>query len=105
MGQIVWKIMLPDVLHCRFVLRCARKILKVYSESPFPCASNDTKFKAYSELSNCHLKTPKRLVRMIISALETAWIVFSDLNDDCLAQGRPRELRTGIITTAWKGEF
>ncbi len=93
--------MLPDVLHCRFVLKCARKILKVYSEFSFPCASNDTNFKAYSELSNCHLKMPKRLVRSI-SALETARIVFSDLNDDCLAQGRPRELRTGIITTAWK---
>jgi hypothetical protein len=38
----LWKMELPDVLHCRFINRHARKILKIYSESSFPDGSSDT---------------------------------------------------------------
>jgi hypothetical protein len=47
---------------------------------------------AYSELSNHCLKTWKPLARSIL-APEAAWIVFSTLNDDFLAQDKSRDLK------------
>ncbi len=40
----LWKMVLPDVLHCCFVHRHARKTLKTYLEFSFPGDSNDMNF-------------------------------------------------------------
>jgi hypothetical protein len=37
----LWKMVLPDVLHCRFVHRHVRTILNTYSKSSFPDGFND----------------------------------------------------------------
>jgi hypothetical protein len=64
------KIMMPDILSCRFVHRHATKMLKTHSKSSFLGAPNDTKlcFLGHSKLSTRHLNMRKWFVRSILAA-------------------------------------
>ncbi len=67
----LWKIVLQDLLHCRFIYRHAIKMLKTYSEFSFLDGSSETNFRSLDLYkSNRHFKTQKQFVRSI-SAPET----------------------------------
>jgi hypothetical protein len=80
-------------LHCRFVHRHARKVLKTYSESSFPDGSNDS----YPELRNHNLKKRRqndsRGAFRRQKPAETDQINFFTVNDDCSPKDWPRDLK------------
>ncbi len=96
----LWKMVLPHVLHCCFVHRHARQILKTYSVSSLPDGSNENNFsslglfwaeKLFEDAERIHEE--HFVARNRRKLAETTRIIFSTLDNNCSAQDRHRELK------------
>ncbi len=103
------KMMLTDILHCRFVHRHAIKIRMTYSESSWPNGSNNARFSylSLSWVSNRCLKTlnDSRGAFHCQKQAETDRLVLFWLKWQLFVSGYAQRAKTGMVWTAWSWGF